>query len=293
MIHAITSTHVSIICRLQLQPYKQPTRQPINFHLLVRGSTDTNDKPSYTRTRHLTNLWFNNSSNQTSRQPIHLLDKGWKNSEGRQRNQDHMNDIPASLSSGCVACCCWWFGKSGSLGWFRSHMLTLSWHNLCVWVIPLPSLCYRSDWLTERTHSKVNRIIHLKDIWRTTLTYPHNLIILQALSGSHGAAGVLMLLLTPSRCHHRPDPSETLDPGITLSYCCCITDGDSLSACTSMCMGVHTHTHTRVWLHGCIQVCVSLPVLSVSISVSSTTVFPVFNFINIPSSSGCNLKSHD
>lgn len=40
-----------------------------------------------------------------------------------------MNDIPARLNSGCVACCRWWFGKSGSLCWFWSHMLTLSWHN--------------------------------------------------------------------------------------------------------------------------------------------------------------------
>ena len=63
--------------------------------------------------------------------------------------------------------------------------------------------------------------------------------------------------------------------------------GDSLCVCVCVCvheaLDIYLSAVTR--MHA--SVCLPAPVLSVSISVGLTTVLPVFNFINSPSSSGC------
>ncbi len=86
--------------------------------------------------------------------------------------------------------------------------------------------------------------------------------------------------------------------------CCCMTGMGIPSVCVCVfmfcvCMSYCRHLSVVAWKHAylcaCVCVCVRvcLPQLSASVSVSLTTVFPVFSFIKIPSSFECNSKSNN
>lgn len=97
------------------------------------------------------------STSHPTKQRIHHRRGMEKNYErmGEGSNEDHMNDIPTCLDSGCVACCCWWFGKSESLHRFRFCWQCVCLTHPCRYYITHPTQRL-IDWLTERTQSNTS-----------------------------------------------------------------------------------------------------------------------------------------
>lgn len=194
-----------------------------------------------------------------------------------------MNDIPARLNSGCVACCRWWFGKSGSLCWFWSHMLTLSWHNpfcLSHW----QRFCLKSMKKKNKKNLKNSLILRFICTSEDLRIQGPGRDPIQVTIFVAGAGFVFACLAL--RC-----PSIMIEAFWSMrSIFVKLGDysvsrgsqrGDSLSACS---------THTRILECGCLGVCVCMCVFHVDqcdfnhsrLGFSATT-----------SASGCNSRSYN
>lgn len=180
-------------------------------------------------------------------------------------------------------------GGMGSLG-AADDLALICWHCPSTTTLSESSPCHL--FITGHTH-------WLTDRWQMLVWYfivfivISLLLLLRALSWSDGGlwvAGVcvclsVLLIWLMTRCHHiLMDATwstwDILSRDCTQDCHCMTWMG---IPCTNLSVVACMHT----------SVCVCLSASSPSISVSSTTMFPVMNCINIPSSFGCNLKSYN